>query len=72
MNKNGNYHRRRWETLEKIVVYTICAFISTTLTLGVKLIYDASERLNAVEISTLKNTQLVDLLVGHIKDKQRE
>lgn len=56
-------HRRRWETIEKIAVYAICAFISVTLTVSAKLMNDAFVRLNAIELSTAKNAQMIDLVI---------
>lgn len=61
-------HRRRWESTEKIFVYAICAFISATLSVSVKLMNDAFVRLNQIEISTVKNTQMIDLITKRLLD----
>ncbi len=43
-------HRRRYDTLEKILMYSVCAFVSSVMAFGVKVVNDNVNQTRAVHV----------------------
>lgn len=43
-------HRRRYDTLEKILMYSVCAFVSSVMAFGVKVVNESVNQTKAIQV----------------------